>query len=95
MENVWKHRGINLVTTDKRRNQLVSEPNYYTTKYFSENVLATEMKKIKVQINKPVYLGFSILEISKTLMYDFWYDFIEPKYQGNLKMLYGHRPFYH
>ena len=47
MENVRKHRDIKLVTTDKRRNQLASEPNYYTTKYFSENLLAIEMKKKK------------------------------------------------
>ena len=47
MENVRKHRDIKLVTTDKRRSQLVSEPNYHTTKYFSENLMATEMKKNK------------------------------------------------
>ena len=70
METVRKHRDIKLVTTDKRRNQLVSEPNYHTIKYFSENLLATELKKIKVKMNKPVYLGFSILEISK-IMYGF------------------------
>ena len=70
MENVRKRRDIKLVTTDKRRNQLVSEPNYHATKWFSENLLTTEMKKIKVKINKPVYLGLSILEISKTLMYE-------------------------
>ena len=74
MENVRKHKSIKLVTTDKRRNQLVSEPIYYTRKWFSENLLATEMKKTKVKMNKPVYLGLSILEISKTLMYEFWYD---------------------
>ena len=83
MENVRKHRDIKLVTTDKRRNQLVSEPNYHTTKYFSENLLAIEMKKTKVKMNKPVYLGMSILDISKTLMYEFWYDYIKPKYQWN------------
>ena len=71
MENVRKHRDIKLVTADKRRNQLVSEPNYHATKWFSENLLAIEMKKTKVKINKPVYLGLSILEISKTLMYEF------------------------
>ena len=65
MENVWKHRDIKFVTTNKRRNQLVSEPNYHTTKYFSEDLLAIEMKKIKVKMNKPVYLGMSILEINK------------------------------
>ena len=73
MENVRKHRDIKLVTTDKRRNQLVSEPNYHTTKYFSENLLAIEMKKTKVKMNMPIYLGMSILDISKTLMYKFWY----------------------
>ena len=45
MENVRKHRDIKFVTTDKRRNQLASEPNYHTTKYFSENLMAIEMKK--------------------------------------------------
>ena len=64
MENVKKHRDIKLVTTDKKRNQLVSEPNYHTTKWFSENLLGIEMKKIKIKMNKPVYLGLSILEIS-------------------------------
>ena len=71
MENVRKHRDIKLVTTDKRRNQLVSEPNYHTPKYFSENLMAIEMKKAKVKMNKPIYLGMSILDISKTLMYEF------------------------
>ena len=71
MENVRKHRDIKLLTTEKRRNQLVSERNYHATKWFSECLLATEMKKINVKMNKPVYLGLSILEISKTLMYQF------------------------
>ena len=67
---------IILVTTEEKRNKLVSEPNYHTTKHFSENLLAIEMKKTKVKMNKPVYLGMSILDISKTLMYEFWYDYI-------------------
>ena len=86
MENIRKHRDIKLVTTDKRRNRLVSESNYHTTKYVSENLLAIEMKKIKVKINKPVYLGLSILEIGKTLMYEFWYDYIKPKYQNKAEL---------
>ena len=61
MENVRKHRDIKLVTTDKRRNLLVSDPNYHTTKWFLEKLLAIEMKKTKVKMNKPVYLGWSIL----------------------------------
>ena len=88
MENVRKHRDIKLVTTDKRRNQFVSEPSYNTTKYFSENLLAIEMKKIKVKMNKPVYLGLSILEISKILMYEFSYYYMKPKYNDNVKLCY-------
>ena len=88
MENVRKHRDIKLVTTDKRRNQLVSEPNYHTTKWFSENLFAIEMKKTKVKMSNPVYLGLSILEISKTLMYGFWYDYMKPKYGDNVTLCY-------
>ena len=88
MENVRKHRDIKLVTTDEKRNKLVSEPNYHTTKHFSENLLAIEMKKTKVKMNKPVYLGMSILGISKTLMCEFWYDYIKPKYGNRAKLCY-------
>ena len=55
MEDVRKHRDIKLVTTDKKINQLISEPNYHATKYFSEDLLAIEMKKKKVKMNKPIY----------------------------------------
>ena len=61
IENVWKHRDIKLVTTNKRRNLLLPEPNYHTRKWFSENLLAIEMKKTKVKMNKSIYLGLSIL----------------------------------
>ena len=88
MENMRKHRDIKLVTTDEKRNKLVSEPNYHTTKRFSENLLAIEMKKTKVKMNKPVYLGMSILDISKILMYEFWYDYIKPKYGDKAKLCY-------
>ena len=88
MENVRKHRYIKLVTTDKRRNQIVSEPDYHTTKWFSENLLAIEIKKTKVKMNQPMYLRLSILHISKTLMYEFWYDYIKPKYEQNAKLCY-------
>ena len=68
VENVRKHRDIKFIKTNKRRSCLVSEPNYHATKCFSENLLAIEMKKINIEMNKPVYLSLSILEISKTLM---------------------------
>ena len=61
MENIRKHRAIKSVTNDKRRNQLVSEPNYHTTKWFPEDLLAIETKKTKVRMNKRVYLGLSVL----------------------------------
>ena len=51
--------------------KLVSEPNYHTTKHFSDNLLAIDMKKTEVNMNKPVYLGMLILDVSKRLMYDY------------------------
>ena len=88
MENIRKHRDIKLVTTDKKRIKLVSEPNYHTINLISEDLSITEMKKTKVKMNKPIYLGLSILEISKTLMYEFWYDYMKPKYNDNVKLCY-------
>ena len=91
MENVINHKDfiIKVLTTDEKRNKLVSEPNYHTTKHFSENLLAIEMRKTKVKMNKLTYLGMSILDISKTLMYEFWYDRITQKY-GDRAKLYGY-----
>ena len=88
MENIRKHRDIKLVTTDKKRSKLVSEPNYHTINYISEDLSITEMNKTKVKMNKPIYLGLSILEISKLLMYEFWYDYMKPKYGNNVKLCY-------
>ena len=88
MKNVRKHRDIKLVTTEEKRTKLVSEPNYHTTKQFSENLLVIEMKMVKLKMNKPVYLGMSILDISKTLMYEFWYDYLKPKYKDKAKLGY-------
>ena len=71
MENIRKHKNSKLVTTNKRRNKLVSERNYHTINYISEDLSIIEMNKTKVKMNKPIYLGLSILEISKLLMYEF------------------------
>ena len=75
MENTQKYRVIKLVTTEKRRNFLVSEPNYHTTVFCTEHLLAIEIKKTQVLMNKPPYLGLSILELSKTVLYESWYDY--------------------
>ena len=88
MENIRKHRDIKLVTTDKKRNKLVSEPNYHTINYISEDLSIIEVNKTGVRMNKPIYLGLSILDISKTLMYKFWYDYMKPKYNDNVKLCY-------
>ena len=88
MENIRKHRDIKLVTTNKKRSKLVSEPNYHSINYVSEDLSIIEMNKTKVKMNKPIYLGLSILDISKTLMYEFWYDYMKPKYGNNVKLCY-------
>ena len=81
MENMRKHRYIKLVTTEGRR-------NYHVRKFFTEYLLAIEMKKTEIIMNKPVYLGFSLLELSKILMYKFWYDYVKPKYGKKAKFCY-------
>ena len=73
IENARKHRDIKLITTEKRRNYLVSGPNYHTTKFFIEKILA-------ILMNMPVYLGLLILDLSRTVMYEFWYDYAKAKY---------------
>ena len=86
MENIRKHKDIKLVTTDKKRSKLVSEPNHHTINLISEDLSIIEMKKTKLKMSKPIYLGLSILEISKILMYKFWYDYMKPKYGNNVKL---------
>ena len=88
MENIRKHRDIKLVTTDKKRSKLVLEPNDHTINLISEDLSIIEMEKTKVNMNKPIYLGLSILEIGKILMYEFWYDYMKPKYNDNVKLCY-------
>ena len=71
MENMRKHRDIKLFTTKITRNYLVSEPNYHTTKNFTDNLLAREMKRTWILMNTPVYISLSVLEISKKVMYEY------------------------
>ena len=82
IENVRNHRDIRLVATNKKIIKLVPVPNYHTTKLFSESLIEIDLKKTKVIMNKPIYLGLSILDLSKTVMYEFWYDYVKPKYHN-------------
>ena len=88
LQNDRKHRHIKLVTTEAKRNKLASEPNYHSTKYISKHLLVMEMKKIEVKINKPVYLGQAVLDLSKTLMFEFWYDYLKPIYGDKIRLCY-------
>ena len=80
VENIRNHKDIKLVTSDKRQKWLVSESNCPSHTKFSNHLMVIEMKKTRVKMTKPLYLGMSILDISKTLMNEFWYAYIKPKY---------------
>ena len=89
MENMRKHRNIKLITIEEKYLKTVMKPNFKSGNQFDENLMGCEMGKIKVMINKPVYLSQAILDLSKTVMYEFHYDYMKPKYDGeNLKLCY-------
>ena len=88
IENIRKHKDKKLVMTDKKRSKLVSEPDYHTINLISEDLSIIEMKKTKVKMSKLIYLGLSIMEISKILMYKFWYDNMKRKYDNDVKLCY-------
>ena len=88
IKNVRNHRDIRLVTTEKQWCILTSEPSYYLTKYISNYLLIMEMKKTEVRMNKPIYLGQAILDLSKTLIYEFWYEYIKPLYSDKARLCY-------
>ena len=80
MENVRGHRDVELIITEQRRKKLTSEPNYDSCKQFTNDLMANEMRKTEVLMDKPITVGQAILDISKTLMCEFWYDYLKPKY---------------
>ena len=88
VKNVRKNGNFKLVTTKRRRNYLVSEPNYHTTKFSAENSLAIEMRKNEMLISKPVYVDLSNLDLNKTVMSEFWSDYVKAKYVENKKLRY-------
>ena len=87
MENIRNRVDVKLVNTQEKLRKLVAKPNYKNQNIFSENLVSVHMKKVKLTMNKPVYLGMCILDLSKTIMNDFHYDYIKPKYGDKAKLL--------
>ena len=88
MENIRKHKDIKLVTNKKSYLRRVMKPNFKSEIHFSENLMGCEMGKIKVVMKKPVYLGQAVLNLSKILRYKFHYNYMKPRYGGNIKLCY-------
>ena len=88
IENVRKRRDIKLTVTEERRKKLVSEPNYASCTTFSDYLKAIEMRKTHVLMDKPILVGQAILDKSKELMYEFWYEYLKPKYKYKLIVTY-------
>ena len=88
MENIREHEDIKLVNSIKDLNKYARERYMKNIKYFSGSLLATEMRKTEITMNKPVYFGQAILDISKTLMYEFYYEYMKPKYGNKVKLCY-------
>ncbi len=88
MENVRNRVNVKLVTNEKALNKLVKKPNYKRVSEFHENLVAVHMEKTTVKLDKPIYLGMSILDLSKTLMYRFHYDYVKPKWGDKAKLLF-------
>ena len=88
MENIRNHKDIKLVTSDKKYLKYIMKPNFFNGHPFSKHFFAVEMGKREITINKPVYLGQVILDLSKTLMYEFHYDYMRPKYGSKVNLRY-------
>ena len=88
MENIRNRVDIKLITNEKEAKKLISKPNFEHRTIITENLIAVHMKKTKVYYNKPIYLGMCILDLSKTLMYDFHYNYIKKKYNQATSLLF-------
>ena len=88
MENIRNRVDIRLVTREKDLKKLINKPQFVHRNIFSENLIAVHLRKSKIYYNKPIYLGMSILDLSKTLMYDFHYKHIKDKYNENAELLF-------
>ena len=90
MENIRNRVDVKLVNTEEKLRKLVAKPNLKgPPKIFSENLVSVHMKKTSLTMNKPVYLGMCILDLSKTIMYDFHYNYIKSKYGDKAKLLFS------
>jgi hypothetical protein len=87
-ENMKKRTDIKLVTDDTKRKTLTNKPHCMSYRIFKEDLVGIQMRKIKVEINKPFYVGFSVLDLSKLLMYRFHYDYIKKKYGDRAELLF-------
>jgi hypothetical protein len=88
MENLRKRVNIELVNTQKRLRKLAAKPNFQAFKIFHEDLAAVHMKKVKIVLNRPTYVGFCILDMSKLLMYDFHYNHMKAAYGQGAKLLF-------
>ena len=88
MENIRKHRNIKLVNNEKEYLRSVMKPNFKSGTLLGPDLMSCEMGKVRVVMNKLVYLGQAILDLSKTIMYEFHYDYMVPKYGDRLKLCY-------
>ena len=88
MENLHKRVDVRLVTDEKKLLKLASKPTYVSSKIFNENLVAVHKIKEALTLNRPPYVGMCILDVSKTLMYDFHYNYIKKKYGDRAKLLF-------
>ena len=88
LENIRNRVDIRLISTNKVAQKLAAKPNYDYCTIFDENLIAVHMKNTKLYFNKPVYLGINILDLSKSLMYEFHYNYIKTKYGNKAKLLF-------
>ena len=80
MENICKHKNIKLVSDKEEYLRIIMRPNFKSGTLLGPDLMGCEMGKIKVVMNKPVYLGQTMLDLSKTIMYEFHYDYVKRKY---------------
>ena len=88
MENLHKRVEVRLVTNEKKLDKLTAKPTYVSSKIFNENLMAVHKVKETLTLNRPAYVGMCILDLSKTLMYEFHYNYIKKKYNNRARLLF-------